>query len=122
MHGTGGKAGAVPSLGTRITGSRVYWTDDQRAMQTNLPGVSGAGKTTALLNILNQDIHRGKTVIFIDGKGEKELIIKLIVAAIAAGRMDDVRIIDPSHPEISNRYNPFLSSNGALTQRIGIVF
>jgi type IV secretory pathway TraG/TraD family ATPase VirD4 len=109
-------------LGYEDNGQPFYWTDDQRAMQTNLPGVSGAGKSTALLNILTQDIHRGKAVIFLDGKGEKELIIKLIAAAIAAGRMDDVRIIDPSHPEISNKYNPFYLANGALSQRVGIIF
>jgi len=109
-------------LGFEDNGQPVYLTDAQRAMQTNLPGVSGSGKSTALLNILIQDIQRGKTVVFLDGKGEKELIIKLIVAAIAAGRMDDVRIIDPSHPELSNKYNPFYSSNGRLTQRVGIIF
>ncbi len=109
-------------LGFEDNGEPVFLTDEQRAMQTNLPGVSGSGKSTALLNILIQDIRRGKTVVFLDGKGDKNFIKRLIAAAIAAGRMDDVRVIDPSHPELSNKYNPFYSSEGSLAQRVGIIF
>lgn len=109
-------------LGFEDNGQPVFLTDEQRAMQTNLPGVSGSGKSTALLNILIQDILRGKTVIFLDGKGEKQFIRSLIAAAIAAGRMDDIRIIDPSHPQLSDKYNPFHSRNGSLTERVGIIF
>ena len=105
-------------LGYEDDGTPVYWTDDQRAMQTNVPGVSGAGKSTLLLNVLEQDVRRGKAVIFLDGKGEKEFIAKLWATAIASGRGDDVRLIDPSHPEISNRYNPFYAPGGGLGRRV----
>jgi hypothetical protein len=91
-------------------------------MQTNIPGQSGAGKSTLLYNILEQDIFRGVPVIWADGKGEKEFVIKLIAAAIAAGRADDIRLIDPTHPEKSCKYNPFYAPDGDLNQRVDIVF
>ncbi len=95
-------------LGFEDNGQPVFLTDEQRAMQTNLPGVSGSGKSTALLNILIQDILRGKTVIFLDGKGEKQFIRSLIAAAIAAGRMEDIRIIGPFPPAALRQVQPIL--------------
>jgi type IV secretory pathway TraG/TraD family ATPase VirD4 len=109
-------------LGYEDNGKPVFWTDDQRAMQTNVPGMSGAGKSTLLYNVLEQDIRRGKTVVFLDGKGEKEFVIKLMAAAIAAGRADDIRLIDPTHPDKSSKYNPFYAPSGDLNQRVDIVF
>jgi type IV secretory pathway TraG/TraD family ATPase VirD4 len=109
-------------LGYEDSGKPVFLTDDQRAMQTNIPGVSGAGKSTLLYNILQQDIRRGKAIVFLEGKGEKEFTIKLIAAAIAAGRADDIRLIDPTHPGKSHRYNPFYAPAGDFDQRVGIVF
>jgi type IV secretory pathway TraG/TraD family ATPase VirD4 len=109
-------------LGYEDNGDPVFVTDDQRAMQTNVPGQSGAGKSTLLFNILEQDIRRGKAVVFADGKGEKEFIIRLMMAAIAAGRADDIRLIDPTNPDKSCRYNPFYAPGGDLNQRVDIVF
>jgi type IV secretory pathway TraG/TraD family ATPase VirD4 len=109
-------------LGYEDNGDPVYWSDGQRAMQTNMPGVSGSGKTTAILNILMQDILRGKPVVFADGKGSKDIISKLIVAAMSAGRINDLRVIDPSNPETSSKYNPFYLGKDELSQRVGIIF
>lgn len=109
-------------LGYEDNGKPVLWTDDQRRMQTNVPGQSGSGKSTLLYNVLEQDIRRGKAVVFLDGKGEKDFIIKLMAAAIAAGRADDIRLIDPTHPDKSHRYNPFYAPDGNMSERVGIVF
>ncbi|HZC24615.1 MAG TPA: type IV secretory system conjugative DNA transfer family protein [Candidatus Binatia bacterium] len=100
----------------------VIWTQDQRAMQTNLPGMSGAGKTTTLKNVIEQDIRHGHPLIYFDGKGDKELVLQIWNMAFAAGRGDDVRIIDPTHPEISDKFNPFFSADGYLQARVGSVF
>ena len=100
----------------------VIWTMDQRAMQTNLPGISGAGKTTTLKNIIEQDIRHGHPLVYFDGKGDKELVLQLWNMAFAAGRGDDVRIIDPAHPDISDKFNPFYAADGFLQARVGSVF
>ena len=91
----------VTFLGYENDGTPVYWTNDQRSMQANLPGQSGAGKTNLLLTIIDQDIRRGHPVVYFDGKGDKELVLKIWNLAFAAGRGTDVRVIDPTHPDIS---------------------
>src|ERR1700757_730919 len=60
-----------------------------------LEGPAGAGKTNLLENITEQDIRRGVPIIFIDGKGDKQLLSHLMPSIEAAGRMQDLRIIDP---------------------------
>jgi hypothetical protein len=112
----------VTFLGYENDGSPVYWTDDQRSMQANLPGITGSGKTTLLLNIVDQDIRRGRPVVYFDGKGEKGLVLKIWNMAFAAGRGADVRVIDPTHPNISKKFNPFYAADGKLQQRVGAVF
>ena len=112
----------VTLLGYENDGSPVYWTDDQRSMQANLPGMSGMGKTTLLLNIVDQDIRRGHSVVYFDGKGDKELVLAIWNIAFAAGRGSDVRVIDPTHPDISEKFNPFYAADGKLQQRVGAVF
>jgi hypothetical protein len=109
-------------LGYEHNRKPVYWSDAQRAMQTNMPGMSGAGKSTCILNIVEQDIRRGHPVIIFDGKGEKEFVLRILAFAAAAGRGGDVRIIDPSHPGLSAKYNPFYSPTGNLQQRVQAVF
>jgi len=63
----------VTFLGYENDGTPVYWTNDQRSMQANLPGQSGAGKTNLLLTIIDQDIRRGHPVVYFDGKATRNL-------------------------------------------------
>lgn len=109
-------------LGYENDKTPVYWTPEQRALQGNLPGQSGSGKTTFILNIIEQDIRRGYPVIYFDGKGDKELVLKIWNLAYAAGRGGDVRVIDPSNPEISAKFNPFYTTDGHIQQRVGTIF
>ena len=73
-------------------------------------------------NVTEQDIARGAPIIFIDGKGDKKLLDELLPAIEAAGRMQDLRIIDPMRPEISARYNPFWAPQGNAEDHVGFVF
>jgi hypothetical protein len=109
-------------LGFEDDRTPVYWTTGQRSLQGNLPGQSGAGKTTFILNIVEQDIKRGHPVIYFDGKGDKELILKIWNLAFAAGRGADVRVIDPSNPSTSAKFNPFYTADGQIQQRVGTIF
>jgi hypothetical protein len=113
---------AAVLLGYDIFGEPFYWTDDTRTMQANAFGMTGAGKTNLLQGITEQDIHRGGPIIFIDGKGDKKLLAQLIPSIEAAGRIEDLRIIDPMRPEISARYNPFWAPKGNAEEHVGFVF
>jgi hypothetical protein len=109
-------------LGYDIFGEPFYWSDDTRTMQSNAFGMTGAGKTNLLETVTEQDILRGVPIIFIDGKGDKKLLAELLPSIEAAGRMQDLRVIDPLRPEISARYNPFWAPEGNAEEHVGFVF
>jgi hypothetical protein len=109
-------------IGYDIFGEPFYWSDETRTLQANAFGMTGAGKTNLLETVTEQDILRGAPIIFIDGKGDKQLLSQLVPSIEAAGRMQDLRIIDPLRPEISVRYNPFWAPNGNAEEHVGFVF
>ena len=109
-------------LGYDIFGEPFYWSDKTRTMQSNAFGMTGAGKTNLLETVTEQDIARGAPIIFIDGKGDKKLLTELLPSIEAAGRMQDLRIIDPMRPEISARYNPFWAPQGNAEEHVAFVF
>src|ERR1700739_2221038 len=109
-------------LGYDIFGRPFYWSDKTRTMQSNAFGMTGAGKTNLLETVTEQDIARGVPIIFIDGKGDKKLLSELLPSIEAAGRMEDLRIIDPMRPEISARYNPFRAPQGNAEEQVAFVF
>jgi len=109
-------------LGYDIFGKPFYWSDKTRTMQSNAFGMTGAGKTNLLQTVTEQDITRGAPIIFIDGKADKKLLTELLPSIEAAGRMQDLRVIDPMRPEISARYNPFWAPQGNAEEHVAFVF
>jgi hypothetical protein len=100
-------------------------------MQSVVFGATGSGKTTLLKNIITQDAfrvvgpsheqHRIPMLIF-DGKGDKEFLSDLLPAFETVGRMHQLRILDPSRPDISARYNPFFSEHGLYQEHANFIF
>ncbi len=109
-------------LGYDIYGKPVTWANDTRTYQANCFGMTGGGKTTLLHGITEQDIASGAPIIFIDGKGDWELFEKLIPAMEAAGRIHQLRVINPMRPDISASYNPFWSIDGSYEDHISFIF
>lgn len=109
-------------LGYDIYGKPVTWSNETRTYQANCFGMTGGGKTTLLHSITEQDIHSGAPIIFIDGKGDWELFEKLIPAMEAAGRIHQLRVINPLRPDISASYNPFWSEDGNYEDHISFIF
>ena len=107
------------------------WSDATRVMQSVVFGATGSGKTTLLKNIITQDAfrllgspndrHRIPMIIF-DGKGDKEFLSDLLPAFETAGRMHHLRVLDPSRPDISARFNPFFSEHGLHQEHANFVF
>ena len=118
-------------LGYNVHGEPWYWPDSTRVMQSVVFGATGSGKTTLLKNIITQDAlrvagppgdqHRIPMIIF-DGKGDKEFLHDLLPALETAGRMSDLRVLDPSRPDTSSRYNPFWSEHGLYQEHANFVF
>jgi hypothetical protein len=118
-------------LGYDVHGRPWFWSDATRVMQAVVFGSTGSGKTTLLKNIITQDLfrlvgpaedrHRIPMLIF-DGKGDQEFLTDLLPAIATAGRMSQLRVLSPSRPDISVRYNPFFSEHGLYQEHANFVF
>ncbi len=91
-------------LGYDVHGKPWKWPDTTRVMQALVLGQTGSGKTTLLKNIITQDLmrsvgppgsrHRTPMVIF-DGKGDLEFFESLLPYIHRAGRLGDLRLMNP---------------------------
>ena len=118
-------------LGHDVHGKPWLWRDEIRVMQAIVFGATGSGKTTLLKNIITQDLarhigpqdaaHRIPMIIF-DGKGDHEFLSDLLPAIESAGRMHQFRLLNPSRPDISVRYNPFYSHDDLYQEHANFIF
>ena len=118
-------------LGYDIHGRPWYWPDSVRVMQGIVLGMTGSGKTTLLKNIITQDLarvvgmpdtpHRLPMIIF-DGKADMEFFYDLLPRVHRAGRLHQLRVLNPARPDISVRYNPFHCSDDDYMPIVNMIF
>ena len=118
-------------LGYDVHGKPWYWPDRVRVMQGIVLGMTGSGKTTLLKNIITQDLarvvgppnepHRLPMVVF-DGKGDLEFFYDLLPHVHRAGRLHQLRVLNPARPDISVRYNPFCCRDEDYMSVVNMVF
>jgi len=114
-------------LGYNVHKELWLWPDTVRIKHGVIVGGTGAGKSTFLENIIAQDLTRRfgarkMPMIIFDGKGEREFLDHLLPHIAAAGRLQDLRILDPTHPAESCRYNPFHTLDGAYQEHVNFIF
>ncbi len=118
-------------LGYDVHGQPWKWPDQTRVMQALVLGQTGSGKTTLLRNIITQDLMRGVTasgkrqkvpMVIFDGKGDLEFFESLVPYIHRAGRLDDLRLMNPSRPDLSVQYNPFASDDDNYMAQVSMVF
>ena len=80
----------------------VFLTADQRVRHTHIIGSSGCGKSSLLLNLIQQDIENGDGVAVLDPHGD---LIDQILTLIPAERIDDVVLVNPSDIEFPIGFN-----------------
>jgi hypothetical protein len=118
-------------LGYDIHGQPWLWPDEVRVMQGIVLGMTGSGKTTLLKNIITQDLmrragppedrHKIPMIIF-DGKGDLEFFQELLPHIHRAGRLDDLRLINPARLELSSLYNAFYAEDDDYMAQVNMVF
>jgi hypothetical protein len=118
---------AATLLGYNVHKEPWLWPDAVRIKHGVIVGGTGAGKSTFLENIIAQDLTRRfgarkMPMIIFDGKGEREFLDHLLPHIAAAGRLQDLRILDPTHPAESCRYNPFYSLDDAYQEHVNFIF
>ncbi len=118
---------AATLLGYNVHKEPWTWPDAVRIKHGVIVGGTGAGKSTFLENIIAQDLTRRfgarkMPMIIFDGKGEREFLDHLLPHIAAAGRLQDLRILDPTHPTESCRYNPFYALDDAYQEHVNFIF
>jgi hypothetical protein len=120
---------AGADAGDRIIGTSTWPGDARRIgltiadsrLHLHLLGPTGTGKTTAMLNLAEQDIAAGRGVGVLDPKGD---LVAALLERIPASRWDDVVYISPDqdarcvgiHPlELSADEDPDLVCENTLT-------
>jgi len=118
-------------LGYDVHGKPWLWHDRTRVLQGIVLGMTGMGKTTLLSNIITQDLFRVVgppedqhriPMIILDGKADMEVFESLLPHIHRAGRLGQLRVINPSRPDISVGYNPFQSSEADYMSVVNMVF
>ena len=118
-------------LGYDVHGKPWVWPDRVRVMQGIVLGMTGTGKTTLLRNIITQDLHRVVgppedrhriPMVIFDGKGDMEFFYSLLPHIHHAGRLRDLRVLNPGRPDISVRYNPFNCGDEDYMPVVNMVF
>ena len=118
-------------LGYDVHGRSWLWPDRTRVMQGIVLGMTGMGKTTLLSNIITQDLFRvfgppedrhRVPMIILDGKADATVFDSLLPYIHRSGRLKQLRVIDPSRPDISVGYNPFHSNEVDYTSVVNMVF
>jgi len=118
---------AATLLGYNVHKKPWLWPDAVRMKHGVIVGGTGAGKSTFLENIIAQDLSRRfgsrkMPMIIFDGKGEREFLDRLLPHIEAAGRLQDLRVLDPTHPTESARYNPFYALDDAYQEHVNFIF
>ncbi|WP_188555439.1 type IV secretory system conjugative DNA transfer family protein [Edaphobacter dinghuensis] len=114
-------------LGYNVHGEPWVWPDAIRARHGIIAGGTGAGKSTFLKNIIVQDLHRtygGRRMpmIIFDGKGDEEFLEDMLPHITAAGRLQDLRVVNPTNPQKSVKYNPFIAPDDLYQEHVNFIF
>lgn len=118
-------------LGYDVHGKPWLWPDRVRVMQGIIVGMTGTGKTTLLRNIISQDLQRVAgppedphriPMVILDGKGDMEFFESLLPHIHRAGRLRDLRLLNPGRPDISIRYNPLSCTENDYMPVVNMVF
>lgn len=86
--------------------STITVPDSDREGHIFTMGATRSGKTRLAEAMIEQDIRAGRSILWIDPKGDNAIFSKIVTAAREAGREDDLIFFSPVHPRYSVRMDP----------------
>ncbi len=114
---------ASPAAGITFFGNdsvndeQIWFANDDVRIHCLIFGTTGAGKTEALLSICMNSLIHSSGFIYVDGKGDNSLFLKVFSMVRRMGREDDLLLINymtgktdvskKSFNKLSNTMNPF---------------
>lgn len=93
------------------TGEPLVIPRDSWVRHAMIIGNTGVGKTVLGEWLMFQQILRGGGIIWVDGKLASQNLEKLWAMCAWAGREDDLLVVNPGNPDVSNTYNPLLDGD-----------
>jgi len=92
-------------------GKPLFVTYEELMRHVFILGQSGVGKTVLGEFIMAQHIMNGGGLMMIDGKMDSKNLEAIYRYCKWAGREDDLYVINPGDPDMSNTYNPILTGD-----------
>jgi len=83
--------------------------DHERSKHLGVLGTTRIGKSRLLEHLVEQDIHKGYSVVVFDPKGDPHLFSKVVEVAASAGRLEELMFLSPIFPELSIHLDPLSS-------------
>lgn len=111
------------------TGEQIWFNDSDVRTHTLIFGTTGSGKTETLVSICVNSLIHSSGFIYVDGKGDNGLFLKLFSLVRRFGREDDFLLINymtgsvdinkKTTERLSNTMNPFATGSAdALSELI----
>lgn len=123
-------AGGICFYGNDIkTGEQIWFNDSDVRTHTLIFGTTGSGKTETLVSLCVNSLIQSSGFIYVDGKGDNGLFLKIFSLVRRFGREDDLLLINymtgsvdtnkKTTEKLSNTMNPFANGSAdALTELI----
>jgi len=86
----------------------IYLPYEDLMRHVLIVGQSGVGKTVLGSLLMRQQVEAGGGLLFVDGKMNRDDLQAMYEMCAACGREQDLLVINPGNPDLSNTYNPVL--------------
>jgi type IV secretory pathway TraG/TraD family ATPase VirD4 len=90
-------------LGTHSLGGRVTLDADERRRHLYIVGQTGTGKSTLLLNLIEQDLAAGEGLALLDPHGD---LAEAVLTRVPRARANDLVYVNPADLERPIGFNP----------------
>jgi len=84
----------------------IYLPNSHRSGHLLCAATTRCGKTRLAESLMEQDIRAGRSVVFLDPKGDLDALSKVYQIAEECGRLDDFMLVTPIWPEFSAKIDP----------------